>query len=1183
MKNTAFRKMLSLLLCAVMLFSVPMAAYAEEPAEEPAIEEQLPEQPEQDPIDIPEEPAPAAGLTDAERQSVLNRYMNSWLFPVAEEYYDDIVDFASCRGSQEAALYHAGNSGCTNWKHGDSIWGNDGMDIRLPANAEIFAPVDGVLYRTASADQERGYAAVIEQNVDGYYSYYIILGNVSGTAPVGSGMTVRAGDVVAYASGSDLHYSAVMAEAGRGEKIANALNQELTAIIGNGWLTASTGIGMICVNPAPYTYSAYSSYMTGTYTGPITYQFVQPAPIETQPTETQPTETQPIETLPTETLPPETVHEHNWDSEVTLAMPTHLAAGQKQITCTACGETRYEEIPALAEHSFDQMVTVDAYLAAPASCAAPAAYYYSCVCGLAGNETFSSGTAGEHIWGTPVVTVQPTHTANGESTVTCTVCGASYTETIAASADHVFDQEVASDMFLASAASCASPAVYYKSCVCGQIGTETFTYGEASGHLFSENWTYNDAYHWHAAVCEHADETSDMGEHSWNAGETTVQPTHTSQGEAKYTCTVCGMTKVETLEASAEHVFDQTVASEAFLQSGATCDAPAVYYKSCICGQAGTETFTSGSALGHTFDTAWSYNDTHHWHGATCGHNEATNFAVHDWNEGKETAKAGHNVNGEKTFICTTCGMEKKEAIPGEPHFYDQMAVADKFLKTRATCTEPAVYYKSCICGEIGTETFTSGSAQGHTFAETWSSNELQHWHAATCEHKNEKSRIADHIWDFGRITTQPTATTKGVKTYTCAVCAATKTEEVQPTEHQHTFAASWTGNETYHWHAATCGHNSEVGDLGQHIWNGGVIVREATHTTPGEKNYTCLTCYATKREVVNAEHKFDRQVISPAYLKSNASCTSPAVYYYSCSCGQKGSETFFYGSSLGHTISGTWGRDANFHWSACAICGAKGEMATHVFTTYANTCSVCGYTRNTGTTTIPQTNTGTGADAAHKHISHLTHVPGRVATCTQSGNSAYYTCSCGLWFTDVTANNVISDHNSVVLAATGHVDLNKDGKCDVCKAALATQTVTYQMTEGGNTTWINTSSQGLVFRSNAEYTSFDHVEVDGKTISSLNYDVSNGSTIVELSAKYMKTLEIGKHTISIVAKDGKATADFTVKKGSAAATSGEKTSSGSSLWVVILVFVILLLLAAAGAVAYLVYFKKPRGGKFSR
>lgn len=60
--------------------------------------------------------------------------------------------------------------------------------------------------------------------------------------------------------------------------------------------------------------------------------------------------------------------------------------------------------------------------------------------------------------------------------------------------------------------------------------------------------------------------------------------------------------------------------------------------------------------------------------------------------------------------------------------------------------------------------------------------------------------------------------------------------------------------------------------------------------------------------------HAYDQKVISAAYLSSGATCTAPARYFYSCSCGEKGTETFEDGQALGHTYAG----------GVCTTCGAS-------------------------------------------------------------------------------------------------------------------------------------------------------------------------------------------------------------------------------------------------------------------
>lgn len=88
------------------------------------------------------------------------------------------------------------------------------------------------------------------------------------------------------------------------------------------------------------------------------------------------------------------------------------------------------------------------------------------------------------------------------------------------------------------------------------------------------------------------------------------------------------------------------------------------------------------------------------------------------------------------------------------------------------------------------------GEEHAHTFSENWSYDENNHWHAATCEHTEEKFFNGAHA----------DANNDGV----CDVCA------YKLGDHAHTFATEWTVNATHHWHAATCGHG-EISDKAAH------------------------------------------------------------------------------------------------------------------------------------------------------------------------------------------------------------------------------------------------------------------------------------------------------------------------------------------------------------------------------
>ena len=116
------------------------------------------------------------------------------------------------------------------------------------------------------------------------------------------------------------------------------------------------------------------------------------------------------------------------------------------------------------------------------------------------------------------------------------------------------------------------------------------------------------------------------------------------------------------------------------------------------------------------------------------------------------------------------------------------------------------------------------------------------------------------HTWDNGTVTTEPTETTPGVRTYTCAVCGATRTETI-PATGEHTFVftknvAPTCTTEGYDLYTCSgCGatekRNSKPA-LG-HKWDSGTVTTEPTETTPGVRTYTCTVCGQTKNEIIPA------------------------------------------------------------------------------------------------------------------------------------------------------------------------------------------------------------------------------------------------------------------------------------------------------------------------------------------
>ena len=151
--------------------------------------------------------------------------------------------------------------------------------------------------------------------------------------------------------------------------------------------------------------------------------------------------------------------------------------------------------------------------------------------------------------------------------------------------------------------------------------------------------------------------------------------------------------------------------------------------------------------------------------------------------------------------------------------------------------------------------------------------------------------------------------------------------------------------------------------------------------------------------------HTYDQEIQKPETLKSAADCTNDAVYFKSCSCGEiSTTETFTAaGTQLGHAWASDWSKDTDNHWKECSRCHEKKDEAAHDYGS-DNICDTCGYDK-----TVP-------------HTHNLTLVPAKAPTCTEKGNTAYYTCNgCDKWFEDATGASEITDKTSVILAATGH------------------------------------------------------------------------------------------------------------------------------------------------------------------
>ena len=558
--------------------------------------------------------------------------------------------------------------------------------------------------------------------------------------------------------------------------------------------------------------------------------------------------------------------------------------------------------------------------------------------------------------------------------------------------------------------------------ICGQ------KYGDLAPHNYKTTWSSDETNHWHE--CSVCGDKKDVAAHTPGAAATETTP---------QTCTICGYVIKAALGHT--HNFNQKNTSETYLKSAATCTKKAVYYYSCTCGEKGTETFESGETAPHSYSTEWSSDETNHWH--KCANCDAVaDKAAHRYdnacdttcNDCGKTRETSHSFgkewykNSEKHWHeCSVCHTKKDEAA----HIYDNACDKDCNVcgQTREVthsysevwsydetnhwheCSvchtkkdeTPHTYDNACdaTCNDCGkTREIT------HSYSEVWSNDETNHWHeCSVCHTKKDE---AAHI--PGAEATETTA-------QTCTVCGyvikaplghthrPTIVRRVEPTcekagniEHYkcscgklyydaaatkeitnaakiilsatgHARGGDWKYSEIYHWHeCAVCGERMDTA-----FHRAGA---EATETTP----QTCAVCGYVIKEALGHTHSFTEKNTDAKYLKSAATCKASAEYYYSCSCGEKGTETFKSGEKLAHNFKTEWSSNGEKHWHECSLCGEKNKESSHRFewkTDKAATateagskheeCTVCGFKKNavkiepTGasTTTPAQTTTG--------------------------------------------------------------------------------------------------------------------------------------------------------------------------------------------------------------------------------
>ena len=173
---------------------------------------------------------------------------------------------------------------------------------------------------------------------------------------------------------------------------------------------------------------------------------------------------------------------------------------------------------------------------------------------------------------------------------------------------------------------------------------------------------------------EYAEYTFEMCiSHKWDAGVVTKEPTYTSTGTKKYTCTNCGETKTETIAklVCTSHVWD----------SGKVVTAPTYKtegtkkYTCKNCGTTKTETIAKLVCTSHVWDSGvvtkkptYTSTGTKKYTCTNCGETKTETIAKlvctsHVWDAGVVTKKPTYTSAGTKEYTCVNCGTTKTSSI----------------------------------------------------------------------------------------------------------------------------------------------------------------------------------------------------------------------------------------------------------------------------------------------------------------------------------------------------------------------------------------------------------------------------------------------------------------------------------------------------------------------------------------
>ena len=263
--------------------------------------------------------------------------------------------------------------------------------------------------------------------------------------------------------------------------------------------------------------------------------------------------------------------EHTFDQK--LKEVNGVSTLKDKATCTtnaiyykscACGQVSttetFEDKDTKLGHEYTKQIKDSKYLKSQGShCQEHDVYWYACSrCDVSAKDDenaqdkyYESAEVGNHVFS------KDWHKDSNNHWHSCTVPGCNE---VSDKGNHVYNQEVESSEYLATPATCMTPARYYKSCICGAKGTEAFAAtGTHLGHAYIEvknpqflrekatNCKEHDTY-WY--VCSRCGKTSktinkyyedkdSKGEHISSDWIIDQQPTVAKEGSKHKECTVC--------------------------------------------------------------------------------------------------------------------------------------------------------------------------------------------------------------------------------------------------------------------------------------------------------------------------------------------------------------------------------------------------------------------------------------------------------------------------------------------------------------------------------------------------------------------------------------------------------------------------------------------------------------------